>query len=177
MYAHNKGESIKTVIHSFKKKKKKNWISVVRRCVGSLVVVSMFGHTLSTHFDIICVNLSSFIQFSFPLLILWKILHPHPLRCCVQTRHPSPLYGHHIGLSAADCLTFSYHLRDSLVFQYILLDASTSMDTISFSFFALLCVYETNNASRRRVLWGFWKFYYHLITNVQHSTAYLLHTF
>ena len=31
----------------------------------------------------------SLMKFSFPLLILWKIPHSHPLRCCETTGHPA----------------------------------------------------------------------------------------
>ena len=112
----------------------------------------MFGHTLSTHFYINMRGLCSLIQFSFPLFILWKIHHSSPLRCSVQTGHPALSMDTTQVRHVADCLTLSYHLRDSLVFQYILLDVSTSMDATWFSFFALLCVCETNNTSRRRFL-------------------------
>ena len=52
MYAHHKGESIKTVIHSKKKKTELVLLGVG----GCLVVLSMFGHRLSTHFYITCVK-------------------------------------------------------------------------------------------------------------------------
>ena len=48
----------------------------------------------------------SLMDFSFPLFILWKILHSSPLRCSVQTGHPSPLYGFPQVRHVADCSIF-----------------------------------------------------------------------
>ena len=72
----------------YTKKKKKNWISVVRGgwlFGGAKYVRSQTQYTFWYYMRGVC----SLIQFSFPLFILWKILHSSPLRCCVQTGHPA----------------------------------------------------------------------------------------